>query len=312
MTRPPPASPFGNPQSEIRNAFTLVELLVVIGIIAVLTGILLPALSGARSRANSVKCMANLRQIGLGLVLYNGANRGYNVPSFNMTGVAGGADVPLDGWAPILDRDGYVKAKPQSDTTVFYCPDTYDVEGLKGGQTDTDPGKPRGWMDWPNLRLGSDNVPTTIPDRGFNRVIRVSYWINADNPIGSTASVTPDLYYTSSVGYGPSTQGHFLRLTPATKIRRPAQTIVLTDGVYAGRQRDCRLGDTNLRIGYRHTTNREPSTNACFADGHVESLTSPRFPRSRNSVGTTPEILRAENYGSNPTVYANPESALAD
>jgi prepilin-type N-terminal cleavage/methylation domain-containing protein/prepilin-type processing-associated H-X9-DG protein len=66
-----------NPQSALRNGFTLVELLVVIGIIAVLISILLPALSRARGAAQSVQCLSNLRQLGMASLMFAHEHKGY-------------------------------------------------------------------------------------------------------------------------------------------------------------------------------------------------------------------------------------------
>ena len=69
-------------------AFTLVELLVVISIIAVLVAILLPALNKAREQAKLVSCMSNVRQVGLACITYAADNEGWYPENPGQTGYA--------------------------------------------------------------------------------------------------------------------------------------------------------------------------------------------------------------------------------
>ena len=77
---------FRIPKSVFCNWFTIVELLVVIAIIAIIAAMLLPALKAARSTAQSIVCIGNLKQIGLGCNNYLGDNNDYFAPRYAACG----------------------------------------------------------------------------------------------------------------------------------------------------------------------------------------------------------------------------------
>jgi prepilin-type processing-associated H-X9-DG protein/prepilin-type N-terminal cleavage/methylation domain-containing protein len=176
-----------------RRAFTLIELLVVIAVIALLIGILLPALAGARKSSRTLKCASGMRQFALGWQIYANENRDLSVPGqpgryaedernlyqlgngrhyrprwYAVMGAAAGFDAFSN---PSEDPDDE-HSLPIDGSPVFHCPEAADWTSSRnysygynhqflGNTRFLDDDETRGFINFP-VRASSIDAASTV------------------------------------------------------------------------------------------------------------------------------------------------------
>ncbi len=176
---------------KLNRAFTLVELLVVIGIIAVLVSMLLPALNKARSMAMSTQCLSNLRQLGLGCLTYTSVNKG-RLP-YNYIHNADNSYAMRNSAVAGLYKEGYL-AKGQP------------VRVLRGGSTTFNVGNvfAPGTLQCPAAEQNWTTENGTVPSPGITMGMMSARWRNAPTkyrvPISGGADESAAVYSYQGTG----------------------------------------------------------------------------------------------------------------
>ena len=261
-----------------RRAFTLVELLVVIGIIAVLISLLLPALNRAREQAKMIQCMSNMRQLMAGCLMYSNSHQGIIIPMDCRDPVksTSSAEVSGDWWATILVAENYVSYPIASvqeyagTATVFHCPS--GVDDIKFG---TIPGPiPLSRTDQNGamgFAMGSNYL---LP----GKTVYCWYGLNATTGWSATANAndhTIPIHRQPPDGFA---QPVWVKLS---SIRNSADLVFMYDGIF------CHHASVNAnRINARHMGMTK--TNLGFFDGHVESFDTKTLPGGIGDANNDP------------------------
>lgn len=252
-----------------KTGFTLVELLVVIGVIAVLISILLPALNKARDQANIVKCASNIRQLAIALVNYAAENKGKYPPNCNAGTRPGGLPLTAQEW---YHKDRIGKYLPNTVVTIgseniagpiMVCPTTRDDRVIRTYAMNN----------WASSYVDGfiEDASTNKPKAGVTT--RGTLWGasskgSAELILLAEKHVIIDaygyLFATATIGYQGTKAGErFLGI--------PGYTLAVAPS----------MGLTNTELDYtRHRGSRDRNagnaprgrTNIAFADGHVELL----------------------------------------